>query len=175
MSVIYENKSEITLEKYLYQCNNPIGKKTKKQLKIWKTTQISAMVVTLMLSIMCFKSNSAPLGVVAAMFFLIFVYNVFFKRNMQNKKLQKQIIDNQPDGKWYRTITFDKNIKVTDGNTVTTFEYANFARYAENERYYLLFKDANAVLRIEKGAFVKGDEATFPRFIQNKIKKNTKA
>lgn len=175
MSVIYENKSEITLEKYLYQCNTPIGKKSKKQLKVWKTTQISAMVVTLMLSIMCFNSNSAPLGVVAAMFFLIFVYNVFFKRNARNKKLYKQIIENQPDGKWFRVITFDKDIKVTDGNTVTTFEYKNFVRFEENEKYYLLFKDANAVLRIEKGAFVKGDETTFPRFIQNKIKKGIKA
>ena len=29
----FVNKSEITLEKYLYMCNHPVGKKAKKKLK----------------------------------------------------------------------------------------------------------------------------------------------
>lgn len=175
MSVIYENSSEITLEKYLYQCNTPIGKKAKKSLRNWKISQISGMSVMLVLMILCFLNNAAPLGIIAIFFMLAFAYNLIFKRNRANKKLYNQIIESQPDKKWIRTITFDKDIRVTDGNTVTTFEYKNFVKFEENDRYYLLFKDANAVLRVEKGAFTKGEESTFPRFIQNKIKKNIKS
>ena len=170
MSVIYENKSEMTLEKYLYQCNTPIGKKTKRQLKIWKASQLSAMVVMFMLSLICFYADALPIGVIAVMFFFAFAYNLLFKRNVQNKKLYKKIIDSQPDGKWFRTITFDKDIKVTDGNTVTTFQYNNFVKYEENDRYYLLFKNENAVLRVEKGAFTEGTDEDFVKFINKKIK-----
>ena len=174
MSVIYENKSEMTLEKYLYQCNTPIGKKAKKDLKRWKISQISAMAASIVLTVFCFLYDAEPIGVISAIFFLTFAYNLAFKRNVKNKKMYNQIIASQPDGKWERTISFDKDIKVTDGNSVTTFQYKDFIRFDENAKYYLLFRNENAVLRVEKGAFVKGEEETFPRFIKNKIKKQGK-
>lgn len=171
MTPFFENKSEITLEKYLYQCNTPIGKKAVKDLKRWKATQIGGMVIMVISTALFWLSDAAPLSVVSMALFMAFVYNLMFKRNANNKKLYNQIIQNQPAGKWIRTITFDKDIKVTDGNTVTTFKYYNFVSLGENERYYLLFKDENAVLRIEKGSFSIGDETEFVKFIKRKIKK----
>ena len=171
MSVIYENQSVMTLEKYLYQCNTPIGKKAKKDLKRWKISQISGLAASLVLTVFCFLYNAEPIGVISALFVLVFVYNLGFKRNVNNKKLYNRIISEQPDGNWVRSISFDKDIKVTDGNSVTTFQYKDFVKFEENSKYYLLYRNENAVLRVEKGAFVKGDEETFPRFIKNKIKK----
>ena len=175
MSSIYENKSEMTLEKYLYQCNTPIGKKAKKNLSRWKASQLSGMIIVLILSILCFTNNAGLLGFIAIGFMIVFAYNLLFKRKVRNTKMYKKIIENCEDGKWYRTITFDKDIKVSDGNIVTTFKYTDFVKFGENDRYYFIYKNENAVLRVEKGAFIKGDEETFARFMQNKIKKNVKS
>ncbi|MBE6877580.1 MAG: YcxB family protein [Ruminococcaceae bacterium] len=166
----FENKSEITLEKYLYLCNNPIGKKAKKKIKNWKLLQIFAMAVMAVNGIVCFVSDALPIAVISLVLCFAFLYKLLFQRNKTNTKQYKQIIENQPDGKWYRTITFDKDIKVTDGNTVTAFKYHEYKKFEETDRYYLLFKNENAVLRVEKGAFVEGTDEEFVKFITKKIK-----
>ena len=171
MTPLFENKSDITLEKYLYQCNTPIGKKAIKDLKRWKGTQIGGIVIMLISTGLFFVADAASLSVVSIALIMAFAYNLLFKRNKQNTKLYNQIIQNQPDGKWIRTITFEKDIKVTDGNTVTTFKYHEFVKFDETERYYLIFKNENAVLRIEKGCFTTGEESEFVKFIKRKIKK----
>ena len=164
------NTSEIPLEKCLYLCNNPIGKKAKKKLKNWKLLQGFAMAVMAVNGIVCFVSDALPIAVISLVMCFAFLFKLFFQRNIANKKQYNQIIENQPDGKWFRTITFDKDIKVTDGNTVTTFKYHEYKKFDENDRYYLLFKNENAVLRVEKGAFVEGTDEEFVNFISRKIK-----
>lgn len=166
----FENKSEITQEKYLYMCNNPIGKKAKKKLRNWKMMQGFAMAVMTVNAIVCFSANAYPLAVISLIFWLLFAFKLLFQRNIANKKQYKQIIENQPDGKWYRTITFDKEIKVTDGNTITAYKYSEYKKVEENDRYYLLFKNENAVLRVEKGAFVDRTDEEFVKFITKRIK-----
>ncbi len=171
MANYFENKSEITLEKYLYQCNNPIGKKTKKELLRWKSIQAGGMGIMTVTTILFITAEATPLCAVSVALFLAFAYNLFIKRNRQNKKLYSQILRNQPDGKWVRTIIFDKDIKVTDGNTVTTFKYNEFVKFTENDKYYLIFKNENAVLRVEKGCFTAGNEADFVSFMKRRINK----
>lgn len=170
-TILFENKSEITLEKYLYLCNNPIGKKAKKKLKNWKMLQCFAMGVMLVYTLVCYMADALPLAVIGLVLTCAFIFKLMFQRNRVNTKQYKQIIENQPDGKWYRIITFDKDIKVTDGNTVTSFKYHEFIKFDEDEKYYLIFKNENAVLRIEKGAFTVGNEEEFIKFINSKIKK----
>lgn len=171
MASYYENKSEITLEKYLYQCNNPIGKKAKKDLRKWKATQISGLVIMAISTVLFISADATTLCAVSIPIFMAFLYNLLFKRNRQNTKLYKQIVQNQPDEKWTRTTTFDKCIKVTDGNTVTTFKYNDFVKFTENDKYYLIFKNENAVLRVEKGCFTAGDETDFVAFMERRINK----
>ena len=55
--------------------------------------------------------------------------------------------------------------------TATTYKYHEYKKFDENERYYLLFKNENAVLRVEKGAFVEGSEEDFVKYIKSRIKK----
>ena len=171
---IFENKSEITLKKYLYQSNNPVGRKAKKKLKNWKMLQIFAMAVMAVNAVVCYVSDALPISVISIVLCFAFLYKLLFQRNRASTKQYKQIIENQPDGKWFRVITFDKDIKVTDGNTVTTFKYHEFVKTDENERYYLLFKNENAVLRVEKGAFSVGTDEEFADFINKKIRPKKK-
>ncbi|MBQ7283415.1 MAG: YcxB family protein [Oscillospiraceae bacterium] len=174
MAPIYVNESEITLEKYLYLCDKPIGKKAKKKLKNWRMLHIFAIVIMTVNAFVCYASDAQPLAIISLVFALVCVYKLLFQRKKVNTKQYNQIKENQGNEKWYRTITFDKDIKVTDGNTVTTFKYTEFVKLDENDRYYLLFKNENAVLRVEKGAFTTGDETKFVKFITNKIKKQKK-
>lgn len=171
MTPYFENKSEITLSKYLYQCNTPIGKKAKINLKRWRTTQVLAMLAAAAITVLSFSMDAAPIGYISIVLFVAFVFKLLFERNIRNKKTYRQIIENQPDGKWVRTVTFDKDIRVTDGNTVTSFKYSQFKWFSENDKYYLLFRDENAVLRVEKGCFTTGDEQEFLVFIRKRIKK----
>lgn len=166
----FVNKSEITLEKYLYLCNNPVGKKAKKKLKNFKMLMVFAMIVMAVNGIVCYFSNALPITVISLVLCFAFLYKLLFQRNQSNRKLYNQIIENQPDGKWYRTITFEKDIKVTDGNTVTSYKYHEYKKFDEDERYYFLFKNENAVLRIEKGAFIEGTDEEFVNYIKTRIK-----
>ena len=166
----FVNKSEITLEKYLYMCNHPVGKKAKKKLKNWKMLQAFAMVVMAVNGVVCYVSDALPIAVISLVMCFAFIFKLFFQRNMINRKQYNQIIENQPDGKWFRTITFDKDIKVTDGNTITAYKYHEYKKFDENDRYYLLFKNENAVLRVEKGAFVEGTDEEFADFMSKRIK-----
>ncbi|MBR2027669.1 MAG: YcxB family protein [Oscillospiraceae bacterium] len=171
---IFENKSEITLEKYLYLSNHPIGKKAKKKLKNWIMLQIFAMAVMAVNAFVCFYADALPIAVISLVLVAAFLYKLMFQRNRASTKQYKQIIENQENGMWYRVITFDKDIKVTDGNTVTTFKYHEFVKFDEDERYYLLFKNENAVLRVEKGAFTVGNDEDFVVFINKKVRPKKK-
>ena len=171
---LFENKSEITLEKYLYLSNHPIGKKAKKKLKNWRMLQIFAMAVMAVNAIVCFVSDALPIAVISVMLVAAFLCKLLFQRNRTYTKQYKQIIANQENGQWYRVITFDKDVKVTDGSTLTTFKYHEFVKFDEDERYYLLYKNENSVLRIEKGAFTVGTDAEFIEFINKKIRPKKK-
>ena len=72
--------------------------------------------------------------------------------------------------KWIRTITFGSNVQVSDNNSTTTFKYSDFRKVGENENYYLLYRDENFVLRVEKGSFITGDESQFRDYLSSRIK-----
>ena len=168
------NKSEITLEKYLYLSNHPIGKKAKKKLKNWRMLQIFAMAVMAVNAVVCFVSDALPIAVISIMLVAAFLCKLLFQRKRTYTKQYNHIIANQENGKWYRVISFAKDIKVTDGGNITTFKYHEFVKFDEDERYYLLFKNENAVLRVEKGAFTVGTDEEFVEFINKKIRPKKK-
>ena len=171
---LFENKSEITLEKYLYLSNHPIGKKAKKKLKNWRMLQIFAMAVMAVNAVVCFVSDALPIAVISIMLVAAFLCKLLFQRKRTYTKQYNHIIANQENGKWYRVISFAKDIKVTDGGNITTFKYHEFVKFDEDERYYLLFKNENAVLRVEKGAFTVGTDEEFVEFINKKIRPKKK-
>ena len=70
---VFENKSEITLEKYLYLSNHPIGKKAKKKLKNWRMLQIFAMAVMAVNAIVCFVFDALPIAVISVILVAAFL------------------------------------------------------------------------------------------------------
>ena len=93
MNPIFENKSEITLEKYIYQCNNPVGRKAKRSLKRWKTTQISGMVVMFIITAMAVSYKAYPIALVAGLFVEPGLWNKLFHKSLFNGLLNDNFLD----------------------------------------------------------------------------------
>ncbi len=170
MTVHYISQTEITLKKYLSWANKPIGRNAVKKLNRYRMINGFAMVFSLLGGLFCFKSDIAEMAWLYIAFFLAFGYKLLFGRNSANKKLYNQSIAAMDGEKWIRTITFASNIQVADNNSTTTFKYSDFKKVDENSSYYLLYRDENLVLRVDKGSFVTGDEAQFKAFITSRIK-----
>lgn len=168
--ISYKSRTEITQEKYLEMCNNPVGKAAKKKLKQWKTVQIAGMAVAAANTAVSLYIGSTAISVISAAFCAAFAYKFFFQRNNANKKQYAAIRASQTEEKWLRTTTFADKITVEEANSTTTFRYSDFKWVSEDKTNYLLFKNENLVLRVEKGSFVIGDEENFYSWINNKIK-----
>lgn len=170
MTVHYISQTEITLEKYLHWANNPIGKNAVKKLTRYHMINGFAMVFSLAGGLFCFRSDITEMAWLYMAFFIAFGYKLLFARNISNKKLYNQSIAAMDGEKWIRTITFASNIQVADNNSTTTFKYSDFKKVDENSRYYLLYRDENLVLRVDKGSFITGEELQFKAFIASRIK-----
>ena len=72
--------------------------------------------------------------------------------------------------RWIRTITFDDKITVVDGNSSSVFSYSDYKWAEETDNAYLLFRNENVLLRVEKGSFTYGNEENFLHWIKNKLK-----
>ena len=170
MTVHYISQTEITMEKYLRWANNPIGKKAARKLRQHRMLNTVGMAFSLVGGLVCLKTQSYVFSVLYLFFFAAFVYKMFFATKMRNKKLYNQTIRAMDGEKWIRTITFGSNIQVADNNSTTTFKYSDFKKVDENDTSYLLYRDENLVLRVDKGSFVTGDETDFKKFITSRIK-----
>ncbi len=71
--------------------------------------------------------------------------------------------------KWIRTIIFSENITVDDSGSKITFDYSEFEKISENDKYYILYINANKALLVEKGTFSVGDETKFCLWIKGMI------
>lgn len=169
--ISYKSQTEITEAKYLEMCNNPVGKAAKKKLKTWKTIQIAGMVIAAANAALALYSHSTAIAVISGIFGIAFAYKFFFQRNSINRKQYANIRSAQTEDKWIRTTTFSDGITVEETNSTTSFKYSDFRWVSEDKTNYLLFKNENLALRIEKGSFVIGDEANFINWINNKIRK----
>ncbi len=167
----YKSISEITLDKYIHMANHPIGKKAKNKLLTWRGLNSLGLAVMTVNSFLCLKSGDDMLFIISGIFAVIFGYKLLIQRPKTLKKQYADIIANIPGGKWIRTVTFDENIIVSDGNSATTFKYSDYAYATENDRYFLLYRNENVVLRIEKDSFVIGDREKFLKWINNKLSK----
>lgn len=165
----YISQIEITEEKYLEMCDSPVGKNAKRKLKTWKTVQVSGIVVGGLTAALAFVSDSKEIAFIGAVFAAAFAYKLFFQRKSVNKKRYANIRASQTEDKWQRRITFADGITVDEANTSTHFKYSDFKWVGENKTNYLLYKDENYVLRVEKGSFIHGDETKFFGWIKNKI------
>ncbi|MBQ8603429.1 MAG: YcxB family protein [Oscillospiraceae bacterium] len=150
--------------------NRPLGKKARADLNRWKITKIAGIAVSAAIAGLALNSGMGEFSLISGVFGLVMAYQLFFQRKNLIKKKYAETVDLLPDKKWVRTITFDDKITVADGNNSSVFAYSDYKWASENEGYFLLYRNENIVLRVEKGSFTYGNEKDFLRWISNKLK-----
>ncbi len=170
MTIHYISQAEITAEKYISWANNPIGKKAVKKKK--QAALISAMGILICLAggFFCIKMDYKEFGWIYGAFLVAFLYKITLGTKKAHQKTFNSTIAAMGGEKWIRTITFGSNVQVSDNNSTTTFKYSDFKKVGENDGYYLLYRDENFVLRVEKGSFITGDESEFKNYLASRIK-----
>ena len=166
----YISNTEITLDKYIEMSNNPIGKSARNNLKRWKAAKICSIAIMAVTGAMCAFSGRTELAVICTVLGLALLYQLLIQRKQLIKKQYNTTVQSMTEEKWIRTITFDDKITVADGNNSSVFAYSDYKWADENYKYYLIYRNENVVLRVEKGSFTYGNEKDFLRWIKNKLK-----
>lgn len=166
----YISKTEITLDKYIEMSNNPMGKSARNNLKRWKAAKIGGTALMAVTGAMCAFSGRKDFAFLAAAFGIGLLYQLLIQRKQLIKKQYNTAVQSMTEEKWIRTITFDDKITVADGNNSSVFAYSDYKWADENDKYYLIYRNENVVLRVEKGSFTYGNEKDFLRWIKNKLK-----
>ena len=165
----YVSTTEITQERFIDMYKKPVGKSAVKKLKNWKTTKIIGIAASVLIAAVAFSLDYPEFSVIAGVMGAVMVYQLFFEQERKLKKLYADTLKKLTGKKWVRTITFDSRITLTDDNSTSVFNYSDFRWVQENETHYLLFKNEDVALRIEKGSFTYGKEENFLGWIKNKI------
>lgn len=170
MTVHYVSQTEITLEKYLAWANKPIGRKAVKKQRQRNFISLMGIMISVAGGGFCIHMGYTDFVLIYLACLVAFVYKITIgKRKAAEKTYHTTLVAITGD-RWLRTITFGSNIQVADNNSTTTFKYSDFKKVDQNENYYLLYRNEDLVLRVEKGSFITGDEAEFESFITSRIK-----
>jgi hypothetical protein len=170
MNFHYISQSEITLEKYIAWANNPIGKKAIKKKKQRNLISIMGIMISVVGGGFCVKMGYTDFVLIYLAFLAAFICKITIGKRKAHEKTFRSTLAAMGSDKWIRTITFGSNVQVSDNNSTTTFKYSDFRKVGENENYYLLYRDENFVLRVEKGCFITGDESQFRDYLSSRIK-----
>ena len=119
---------------------------------------VCGLIYLLMWQIIVVGLLAIALGV-----FLFFVSPL--KRRQQFKTLRQY----QNADEWWQRICFGDRIEVTSGKQTINFDYNQFGKLTETKDAFYLFMEKSSAMRIPKNAFVTGDCAAFPAFIQPKL------
>lgn len=170
MNFHYISQSEITLEKYLAWSSKPIGKKAVKKQKQRNLISIMGIMISVIGGGFCLHMGYTDFVLIYLAFLVAFVYKITIGKRKAGEKTFRSTLATMGSDKWIRTITFGSNVQVSDNNSTATFKYSDFKKVGENENYYLLYRDENFVLRVEKGSFTTGDESQFRDYLSSRIK-----
>jgi len=166
----YISQTEITEEKYMAMINKPIGREATIKLKRWKTLKLFGIAVSAVMAAVSTASKDYDFALIGGVFAVVFAYQLFIQRKQQIKKQYRLALQSMNTDRWIRTITFDDKITVADGNSSSVFSYSDYKWAEETDNAYLLFRNENILLRVEKGSFTYGNEENFLRWIKNKLK-----
>ena len=170
MNLHYISQSEITLEKYITWANKPIGKKAIKKQKQRNFISLIGILISVIGGGACFYLGYRDFAIIYIAFLAAFICKITIGKRKAHEKTFRSTLAAMGSDKWIRTITFGSNVQVSDNNSTTTFKYSDFRKVGENENYYLLYRDENFVLRVEKGSFTTGDEPQFRDYLSSRIK-----
>lgn len=175
MDIIYKNTFTMTLERYLYFCDNPVGAEAKKQFRSWKLRNICCIVLSILCAFLSFVLKEWVGLYLFAVFCALFFYRLFYQRKKLNKKLYNTMRRTQDTSEWIRTTIFTDVIKVQEGNTESVYEYSYVERITDDDVYYYLWHNSDFVFRLPKDSFIIGDCKEFKNFIIDRIFENRTA
>lgn len=172
MDIVFKNTFIMTLERYMYFCDNPVGEKAEKKFRAWKIKNVSFIIV----SIVC-----ALLSVILKEWFALFLYllacalfsyKLFYHRKKLNRQQYNHIRSTQDTSEWTRTTIFTDVIKVLEGNTETVYQHSYIKKITEDDKYYYLWHNSDSVIRLPKDGFIVGDGKEFKNYIIDRIYEN---
>jgi hypothetical protein len=159
----------MTLDRYLYFCDHPVGAGAKKQLRRWRTVNtvfLVLMPIAFLFSALAGQQTASGLFV---FFTLVFAYKLFCQRKAANSKQYKKIRQAQTTEDWIRTASFSDVIRLRDANSESVYHYGDFRTFSEADGCFYLWRDADLVVRLPRDCFTVGSAEDFPAFIREKM------
>nr|WP_288824953.1 YcxB family protein [uncultured Clostridium sp.] len=172
MDIVYKNTFTMTLERYLYFCDNPVGAEAKRRFRSWKLRNIWCIVLSILCALLCFVLKEWLGLYMFAVACSLFFYRLLYQRKRLNKKLYNSLLRAQDSNEWIRTTIFTDVIKVQEGNTESIYEYSYIERITEDDIYFYLWHNSDFVFRLPKDSFIIGNSKEFKNFIIDRIFEN---
>lgn len=94
---------------------------------------------------------------------------LFFSSSIKRHRQYRMLKQYQNAEEWQQRICFGDRIQLTSGRQSLSFEYAQFGKLTETKDAFYLWMEKSSAIRIPKDAFVTGDCAAFPAFVQPKL------
>ncbi|PPK83321.1 hypothetical protein BXY41_101384 [Lacrimispora xylanisolvens] len=169
MEIIFKSEFIMTLDRYLYFCNNPVGEEAKRKSGAWKNRNVLFFIISLLCALISalmkeWIGSCLFLGLGAG-----FTYKFVYQRNRVNTRFYNSIRKSLDSAEWIRSTTFADVMKVQEGNTESVYEYSYIKRITEDNEYFYLWHNSDFVIRIPQDSFVIGDKKDFKNFIADRI------
>ncbi|NNJ31749.1 YcxB family protein [Lacrimispora defluvii] len=172
MDIIFKSEFIMTLDRYLYFCNNPVGEEAKRKYRAWKSRNILSFILSLLCALI-FAILKDWVGIYILLFSsVIFLYRLLYQRKKLNTNQYNSVRKSQESDDWIRTTTFTDVMKVKEGNTESVYEYSYIKKITEDNEYFYLWHNSDFVIRIPQDSFVIGAKKDFKNFIADRIYEN---
>lgn len=172
MNFDFINEYEITLDVYKTWVTRPLNKKAKQNKQRRLILFVAGMIFSAALIVFgIFWPNNVAIFI-GGILMLILFFRAVMMPDIAIKKQYFKIKDPHGDEPWIRSYAFSDVITVTDFQTRSDYKYHDILSATEDNDYFYLWFNKDAVIRVMKNAFKKGSEQDFRGFIVSKIKKS---
>lgn len=167
----FENRFLITKERYMNWVKHPIKKSMNYIMRIaW----IVLLIFTAGIIFYQVISNDISLILFSCGLALLCIYRVFFRVSIIANKQFKHTVMIQGTDKWERVTTFTDEITVSDGCSVTQFDYDKITELVDYKDYLALGIGPGlnkSYLRLAKDGFGQKTAREFVEFIKHSYPK----
>ncbi len=172
MNTDFINEYEITLDVYKTWVKRPLTKKAKQAKKkrliiISGGLLFSAAVVLFGV----FWPNNVAIFI-GGIVMLMLIFRAVVMPDMAVKKQYDRMREPHKDEPWIRSYSFSDVITVMDYQARSEYKYHDILNATEDNDYFYLWLNKDAVIRVLKSGFKKGNAQNFRGFILSKIKKS---
>ena len=91
MEIIFKSEFIMTLDRYLYFCNNPVGEEAERKFRAWKNRNILSFIFSLLCALI-FALMKDWVGIYILLFSsAIFLYRLLYQRKKINTNLYNDV------------------------------------------------------------------------------------